>query len=281
MVCKHCGYTPGPEDKLDRCPMCDERWADEGGKPESEASGSDSWRQHSGMYITAGLVAVGIILMLVLLLGGRSGGSGGAGPAAAGSAGVGASTTLASAGAAAVQGYGNYTDSTFGYSFTYPLEWQVLQGVSGQGKAGAVSAGSVSVVDAAGSVAGADHVDLMHVSVYGLTAVVDASKLAEVRPEVEAVLADLQSQSSDSKVVEALAETTAAGMPGFKVTLSFTVEGVPVTTLMYFLFSGDLEYQLTLQAATGDWEMKLPALEAIVASFEPGASSPTTTSVGP
>jgi hypothetical protein len=87
------------------------------------------------------------------------------------------------------------------------------------------------------------------------------------------VVAGLQSQGNDTQVVEALSQTTAAGMPGFKTTLTVVTDGVPVTSTMYFLFSGEKEYQLTLQAATENWQAKLPTLEAILSSFRPGAAN--------
>jgi hypothetical protein len=74
------------------------------------------------------------------------------------------------------------------------------------------------------------------------------------------------------KVVEALAETTVAGMSGFKVTYSFNKNGAPAVSTMYFLFSGAVEYQVTVQAAEKNWGADKLVFDALLASFKPGAA---------
>jgi hypothetical protein len=263
--CPKCGYSAGPEDKY--CPMCEALLNAPAGESGQSSGASDSWKQHSGLYITIGVVVIGLVIMLVLLMGGGGSSGGGGQPAA------GATSTLAAGQAGQqAQGAGVYTDAQHGYSLTCPSGWQVLKGVVAQGTSGATAVSRISVVDPVGTSVGGDYVDLVHVSLYQLSAAVDASMLA-VRSQVEAVVADLQRQSSNPQVIEPLTEVTVGAMPGFRATFSFTSDGVSLTNTMYFLFSGNREYQLTLQAATSVWQTKLPTLEAILASFNPGAAN--------
>ncbi len=41
---------------------------------------------------------------------------------------------------------------------------------------------------------------------------------------------------------------------------------------MYFLFSGNVEYQISVQAADPDWTKDKPIFDAMIASFQPGPS---------
>ncbi|MFH0916388.1 MAG: PsbP-related protein [bacterium] len=179
---------------------------------------------------------------------------------------------LAGACGSPASGVKTYTDADYGYSFQYPASWEVQEGDSADVTAGGSAAGSVGVYDPDGAVAGDTYIDLAQISVYKLNATIDDSMMPAIKTEVEAVLASLESQASDMKTVEALAETNTSGMSGFKVTYSFSKNGAPTTSTLYFLFSGNIEYQLTLQAADTNWEAKRPAFDALVASFKPGAA---------
>ncbi len=163
-----------------------------------------------------------------------------------------------------------YTDTDYGFSFDYPADWQLQEGDSSDVTAGGSAAKSVGVFDPEGAVADDTYIDLAQVSVYELNLTVDESMMPEIQAEVEQVLASLESQATDMETIEALSEAKVAGMSGFKVTYSFFKSGAPVTSTLYFLFSGDIEYQLTLQAATENWETNAPVFAALVASFQPG-----------
>lgn len=163
-----------------------------------------------------------------------------------------------------------YTDTDYGFSFAYPADWQLQEGDSSDVTAGGNAAKSVGVFDPEGAVADDTYIDLAQVSVYELNLTVDESMMPEIQAEVEQVLASLESQATDMETIEALSEAKVAGMSGFKVTYSFSKSGAPVTSTLYFLFSGDIEYQLTLQAATENWETNAPVFDALVASFQPG-----------
>jgi hypothetical protein len=163
-----------------------------------------------------------------------------------------------------------YTDKTFGYSFEYPEDWKLQEGNTAEVTAGGGSAGAVAVFDPDGTKVGDIYVDLMQVSVYELTIVVDESMMSDVKVELENVLAQLEAQSADMNMDTDLTATTVNGMPGFEITYTFLKDGEPATSTLYFLFDGDIEYQLTTQSADEHWEANQPVFDAMVASFRAG-----------
>jgi len=165
-----------------------------------------------------------------------------------------------------------YTDSDYGYSFDYPETWKVEDSATSDVTAGGTATGNVGVYNPEGTVVDKTYLDLMMVTVYKLNGVVDDSVIPQLKGEIESVLASLESQDSSMKVEEALAETTVAGMKGYKVTYSFTKKDTPTTSTLYFLFNGDTEYQLTTQASTANWEADQPIFDAMIASFRPATA---------
>lgn len=163
-----------------------------------------------------------------------------------------------------------YVDEDYGYSFQYPGDWIVQQGGTADVTAGSSSEGGVSVYDPDGAVAGDYYIDLFQVSVYELAVAVDESMMSEIKNEVESMLNDLEAQGGWTRT-EDLSDASVNAIDGYRVTYTSTTDGTPTTSTFYFLFAGDLEYQLTLQAATENWEEKQPEFEAIVAGFQPGA----------
>jgi hypothetical protein len=163
-----------------------------------------------------------------------------------------------------------YTDKTYGFSFEYPEDWKLQEGNTAEVTAGGGAAGAVAVFDPDGAKAGDVYIDLMQVAVYELTITVDESMMSDVKAELEGVLAQLEAQSADMNMQGELTPTTVNGMPGFEITYTFTKDGAPATSTLYFLFDGDIEYQLTTQAADQNWEANQPVFAAMVASFQPG-----------
>ena len=163
-----------------------------------------------------------------------------------------------------------YTDATYDYSFDYPGSWQLQEGDTADVSAGGASVGSVGVYDPKGAVAEDTYIDMVQVSVYELSVVVDESVMPEIKAELEAVLESLQSQAGDLQTVEPLAEITGGGIDGYKVTYSFAKNSAPVISTLYVLLSGDREYQLTVQAASENWEKNQSVFQTITGSFRPG-----------
>jgi hypothetical protein len=166
-------------------------------------------------------------------------------------------------------GLKTYADADYSFSFEYPASWQLQKGGSADITAGGSSSGSVGVYDPKGAVAQKTYIDVAQVSVYKLNQTVDDSMMPQIKTEVESVLASIEGQAPDMKTMDPLAETTVGGMSGFKVTYSLAKNGAPVTSTMYFLFSGALEYQVTVQAADENWSADRAIFDALLASFKP------------
>ena len=166
-----------------------------------------------------------------------------------------------------------YTSKTEGYSFLYPKSWEVADQTSVGVTAGGSSVSEIGVADPAGTSAGGEKIDVAIVSVYKLTATIDASVMPDVRTEVEQVLSNIESQTPDIKTLDALSQVSFNNMLGFEVTYSFAKSGAPVTSTMYFLFSGNVEYQISAQAADPNWAKDKPIFDAMIASFRPGPSN--------
>ena len=172
--------------------------------------------------------------------------------------------------ASSSSGEKTYTDEKYGYSFEYPGSWKLEEGGTADISAGGSSAASVGVYDPEGAVAEDTFIDMMQVSVYELNVTVDESLMPEIKGEVEAVLETLESQAGGLDTLVPLAEAEVGGMSGYSVTYSFTKNGAPVTSTLYFMFSGEVEYQLTVQAADENWQADQPTFDAILDSFDPG-----------
>jgi hypothetical protein len=161
-----------------------------------------------------------------------------------------------------------YSDSTYGYSFSYPNAWKVQAG-SSDVTAGGTSAANVGVYNPDGTQVNSTYVDLAMIMVYKLTLTVTDPWSSDIQKELEGVLTSLQGQATDVKVEVPLKQTTTAGLKGYVVTYTFTKDGATLRSTLYFLFNGDKEYELTQQAATATWDATKPALDSIVASFKP------------
>ena len=167
-----------------------------------------------------------------------------------------------------------YSDSVYGFSFDYPADWKAFTSETAGVTSGADPAAVVTVGDPEGARVEGTGLDLFMVRVYELNQVVDEALLPEVLPYLEGLIADLQSQDPTWKVEEPLTETSVGGVPGYRTTSSFDWDAdTPVKTTSYFLFDGDIEYQLVLQAAAENWETDQALFAAILASFQAGMSA--------
>jgi hypothetical protein len=162
-----------------------------------------------------------------------------------------------------------YSNTDYKFSFAYPAKWELRDDVTMQATAGGGAVLSVGAFDSAGTVAGETLVDGVVVSLYKLNRVVDESVMPQIRSEVENVVSQLEQQQG-LKIVEPLQETTLSGIPGYKVTYSFPMNEVPLKSTIYFLFSGSIEYQLSLQSAEQAWDKLKPEFDAVTGSFSTG-----------
>ena len=160
-----------------------------------------------------------------------------------------------------------YTDATYGYTFQYPGAWQIDTGATTDATAGGSATGAVGAFDPSGTKANGTYVDLMVVSTYKLNLTITNDMLPSLESEIQNVLAGVEAQTSDVQIVSPLVLAEAAGLRGYTVTYTFTKDAIPTTATLYFLFKGDMEYQLSTQAATVDWDKNQNIFTAMVASF--------------
>jgi hypothetical protein len=121
----------------------------------------------------------------------------------------------------------------------------------------------VAVYDAAG-----DALDMFQVAVYKLDFSVDEWTPEQLRRELEALLASFERQDPSLRIEAPLAETAVAGMDGYRFTYRFAKgDGRALRATAYYLFDGNVEYQLTTQALIDNWDLQQPVFEAMLASF--------------
>jgi hypothetical protein len=184
-------------------------------------------------------------------------------------------TLLASCAGLACAGGGSavktYTDSHYGFSFDYPGDWKLARSDEVEVTSGAQAAATLSVGDPKGARSGDTGLDLMMVSVYPLTQTVDEATLQEqIRPYLETLLSDFQAQEKSWEVQQPLTETTVGGSPAYWTAATFDWDAnTPMKTSFYFVFAGDMEYQLVVQATADHWEADRTVFDAFVASFSP------------
>ena len=160
-----------------------------------------------------------------------------------------------------------YTDSASGFSFKYPAAWDIDTGATTDAHSGGTSTSSVGAYDPNGTQAGGVFIDLMVVSTYKLNITVTDDLIPSLQSEIQTVLDGLEGQASSIQIVAPLAQTERAGLKGYQVTYTFDKDGVPATSTLYFLFKGDMEYQVSIQAATDHWDKDQAIFAAMVAGF--------------
>ncbi len=167
-----------------------------------------------------------------------------------------------------------YTDSEYGFSFEYPSNWQAFAGAETAVGGGAEPVAAVTVGDPKGARAGDIGLDLFMVRVYQLNAVIDESLMPAVLGELEPLVAGLQSQDSSMVVEQPLTQTSVNSIPGYQCTWTFVgQDGTPMRTTSYFLFSGDIEYQLVVQSSEQNWAKNQTVFAAFLSTFQPGGGS--------
>ncbi len=160
-----------------------------------------------------------------------------------------------------------YTSDKYGFSFQYAPPFEQKDDISMDAESGASSADSVAVFDTEGTQVGGQYRDAFVVNTYQLTTEITDENLDQVQTELEQTVIPQLEQSSEEMQISELTPTTVAGLSGFEADATFTVEDTPMTSKIWFLFDGDLEYQLLTQSATEEWEGLQPTFDQMVNSF--------------
>lgn len=163
-----------------------------------------------------------------------------------------------------------YTDSHYGFSFDYPSGWQLTAtGVTTVG-VGAEPTAQVIAIDPKGAMADGIGLDLVTVRVYELDQTIDESMLPSILEYLQATVAGLQAQDPSVQIERSLEETSVGGVKGYQLTTTLEwSDGTPLRDTSYYLFAGELEYELIVQATTANWEKNQDEFAAFLASFKP------------
>lgn len=160
-----------------------------------------------------------------------------------------------------------YTSDKYGFSFQYAPPFEMKGDTSWEAESGASSADSVAVFDTEGTQVGGQYRDAFVVNVYELNLEITEENLEEVQSELEqSVIPSLEQSSPDMQISE-LSPVTVGGLNGYQADATFTVEDTAMTSKLYFLFDGKIEYQLLTQSATDRWDELQPTFEQMVNSF--------------
>jgi hypothetical protein len=160
-----------------------------------------------------------------------------------------------------------YTDATYGFSFQYPAAWKISNDTSVDATSGADAGGGVAIFDPNGVSSNGIYLDLVMVSTYPLSVTITDADIPALESQIQTMLGGLEAQGTNAKVLSPLVQTQLSGLKGYTVTYGFDKEGVPCTSTLYFLFKGDKEYMVTIQAANQNWESNQDTFAAMVASF--------------
>lgn len=160
-----------------------------------------------------------------------------------------------------------YTSDKYGFSFQYAPPFEMKDDTSFEAEGGASSADSVGVFDTEGTQVDGQYRDAFLVNTYELNTEITADKLEAVKAELEQNVIPQLEQSSEAMQISELTPTTVNGVNGYQADATFAVGNTPITSRLYFLFDGMIEYQLLTQSATDRWTELSPTLEEMVDSF--------------
>ncbi|MEI2786902.1 MAG: hypothetical protein V9E82_14530 [Candidatus Nanopelagicales bacterium] len=166
-----------------------------------------------------------------------------------------------------------YTSDQYGFSFQYAPPFEEKSDTTWEAQSEASSADTVAVFDVDGTQVGGQYRDAFVVNTYQLNTEITDENLEQVATELEQSVIPQLEQSTDDMQISELVSTEVNGLKGFQADATFTVEGTPMTSTLYFLFDGDLEFQLLAQSATDRWTELQPTFQTMVDSFQVSADA--------
>lgn len=162
-----------------------------------------------------------------------------------------------------------YTNAKYNFSLVY--DSSVLQettNASSSSTAGASSVFEVAFADPNGTKIGGKARDGMLVSVYKLNTTITPAMMPLVQKELEKIIPQLEQGLGKNASISAIQPVTVNGTNGFQASAKYTEGGTAFKADLYFLISGDLEYQLQCQSAVSAWGKMQPHFKDMVASFK-------------
>jgi hypothetical protein len=162
-----------------------------------------------------------------------------------------------------------YTNETYRFSLTYDSsQFTETSDTSTQGGAGSSGVFSIGFMDPNGTKSGDVYRDGTLVTVYKLNTTVTESMLPLVKTELEKLLPQLATSLGSDTTMGTLAEADVNGTKGYTTDATYTMDGTPFKARLYFLINGELEYQVSMQAAETRWTELEPKFQEIIDSFK-------------
>ena len=164
-----------------------------------------------------------------------------------------------------------YTNDEYGFSFDYDSGTFTENDDVSSESAGGDSAFRVGFADEDGTKQDDQYRDGFLVNVYELGVNLDdypvEEALPQLRDEVENLLPQLGSAFGTSATFGSLDDVDRDDSMGFKADVTYDMDDAPFKARMYFLFSGDKEYQITFQSAEDRWSELEPKFQEVIDSF--------------
>ena len=180
-----------------------------------------------------------------------------------------AAVVVLSAAACGGGGPTTYTNKDYKFQLTYDSSLLTEStSVASAGSAGGQSVFDVGFMDPKGTKSGDNYRDGLAVAVYKLTTTVTDAMMPAVKTELESVLPQMQQGLGSDAALGSLASVDVNDFKGFSCDASFTMDGTPFKAKLYFLINGNLEYQVTAQAAESKWSTMEPVFKTMMDSFK-------------
>lgn len=184
------------------------------------------------------------------------------------------SDTTSASGTTGTLTFETYTDPEYGFSFDYPAGWQVSPSAEVNVAGGSAPVAGVTVGDPDGAMIDGVGVDILMVRVYKLNAVIDATLKAQTLTELEQLVVGMQTEDPSLQMLQPLTETTVGALEGWYFTATFQwTDETPMMTTNYFVFDGNLEYQLIVQSTEEHWDADQEVFTTFAATFTPGGAA--------
>jgi hypothetical protein len=162
-----------------------------------------------------------------------------------------------------------YTSKDYKFQLTYDGSMLTQStSLSSAGAAGGTSVFDVGFVNPKGTKSSGEYRDGLIVSVYKLTQTVTDAMLPAVKTELEGILPQLEAALGSDAKIGSLTAVDLAGIKGFSADATFTLDKIPFKATLYFLINGNLEYQVTTQAAQDKWATMEPVFKSAMESFK-------------
>ncbi len=161
-----------------------------------------------------------------------------------------------------------YTNDEYGFSFDYDSGvFTESTDTSAAGSAGGDSVFKIGFFDENGTKQGDQFRDGFLINIYKLNVKIDESLMPAVADEIEKLLPELGKAFGSGATFSDLTEVKSGNVMGFKTDSTYEMEGTPFKATMYFLFNGDIQYQLTFQAADDRWSELEPSFKQVMDTF--------------